>query len=139
MEEKKACRLLRFGSFSDPRGKLTVIEGASSVPFDIRRVFFLHGLTPDSVRADHATRNDQCIVLVSGACRVRTHDGETETVFTLSEPMQGVYIPAMIWRTIDGCRDNCILAVLSDAHYDPNDYVRDFDTFLKLLAAGKEG
>lgn len=111
-----------------------MIESGESVPFEIRRLFFLHGLSLDAVRGNHATRNNQCIILVTGACRIWTHNGEKETVFRLNEPMSGVYIPAMIWREIDECQNNSILAVLSDKHYDPDDYVRDFEKFLKLCA-----
>ena len=136
--DKKSCRMLRLSSFSDQRGKLTVIEGGDTVPFEIRRIFFLYGLTPDSVRGDHATLNDQYIVLIAGSCRVSTHDGETETDFVLDEPMHGVYVPSMIWRGIYDCSENTVLAVLSDKHYDPEDYVRDFDEFLRLRAAEKD-
>ena len=136
--EKKSCRLLRLSSFTDQRGKLTVIEGGETVPFEIRRIFFLHGLAPDAVRGNHATLNDQCFVLLAGSCRVQTHDGEKETVFLLDEPMSCVYVPSMIWRGIYDCSENTVLAVLSDKHYDPDDYVRDFDVFLKLRAAEKD-
>ena len=136
--EDKNCRILRFPSFSDHRGKLTVIEGGEAVPFEICRVFFLHGLTIDSVRGGHATQNDQCIIVMTGACKIRIHDGEHEKIFTLDEPMCGVYIPAMVWREIYDCRDNCMLAVLSDKHYDPNDYVRDFESFLRLCTVQKD-
>ena len=134
---KQCCRLLHFPAFEEIRGNLTVIEGGEAVPFEIRRVFFLYGLSPDSVRGNHAVRNDQCIVLVSGSCRVRTHDGEKETVFFLDEPMCGVYVPPMIWREIDDFGENTVLAVLSDKHYDTGDYVRDFETFLQICASEK--
>ena len=131
---KKTCRLLRFSTFTDERGSLTVIEGGEAVPFEIRRFFFLHNLTPGSVRGGHATLNDQCFVAVAGSCRIRTHDGVEESVFLLDEPMRGVYVPSMIWREVCDYSENCVLAVLSDKHYDPNDYVRDFDAFLRLCA-----
>ena len=130
--EFKRCRLIRFSSFSDGRGKLTAIEGGETVPFDIRRIFFLHDLTPGCIRGGHATMNDQCIISVAGSCRVRTHDGEKETVFPLDAPMTGVYVPAMVWREIYDCSIDCTLAVLSDKHYSPDDYIRDFDDFLRL-------
>ena len=129
---KKTCRLLRFSTFTDERGSLTVIEGGETVPFEIRRIFFLHHSTPDSVRGNHATLNDQCFIAVAGSCRIRTHDGEKESVFTLKEPMNGIYVPTMVWREVFDCSKDCVLAVLSDKHYDPNDYVRDFDTFLRI-------
>ena len=108
---KKTCRLLRFSTFTDERGSLTVIEGGEAVPCEIRRVFFLHNPTPGSVRGSHATLNDQCFVAVAGSCRVRTHDGREESVFSLDAPMCGVYVPSMIWREVCDCSENCVLAV----------------------------
>ncbi len=135
----KTCRILHLSSRSDKRGSLTAIEGGDTVPFEIRRVFFLYDLSPAVVRGQHATRNDQCIVTVKGSCRVRTHNGEKENVFTLDAPMRGVYVPAMVWREIFDCSTDCILAVLSDKHYDPDDYVRDFEQFLRLAAETEKG
>lgn len=126
------CRLMRFFTFTDERGKLTAIEGGETVPFDIQRVFFLHDLTPGCVRGGHATMNDQCMICVAGTCRVRTHDGETETVFVLDEPMRGVYVPSLIWREVYDCSEDCAVAVLSDKHYDAKDYIRDFDDYLEV-------
>lgn len=136
--EKKNCRFLRFSQLSDERGSLAAIEGGDTVPFEIHRVFFLYDFSPATVRGQHATMNDQCIVTAAGTCRIRTHDGEKETVFTLDAPMCGLYIPAMVWREIYDCSADCVLAVLSDKHYDPNDYVRDFEQFLQLSAAQKQ-
>ena len=130
--KEKTCCLLWFSAFADDRGKLTAIEGGRTIPFEIRRIFFLYDLTPGAVRGDHATMNDQCIVAVAGSCRIYTHDGEKETVYDLDGPMCGLYVPAMIWRRIFDCSDGCVLAVLSDKHYSPEDYVRDFDTYLRL-------
>ena len=130
--EAGKCRLMRFSTVTDERGKLTAIEGGETVPFDIQRIFFLHDLTPGCVRGGHATLNDQCIITVTGSCRVRTHDGEKEAVYTLDEPMCGVYIPALVWREVFDYSKDCALAVLSDKHYDANDYIRDFDEFIEL-------
>ena len=132
--EEKECRFLRLTSFTDERGKLAAIEGGDTVPFEIRRVFFLYDLNPTAVRGNHAAADEECIFIISGSCRVRTHDGEKETFFLLDSPMCGVYVPAMIWREISDCSKDCVLAVLSDQHYDPEDCVRDFGQFLRLRA-----
>ena len=137
--DRKSCWLMELSSLSDQRGKLTVIEGGETVPFEIQRIFFLHEFKPGSVRGNHATLNDQCIILIAGSCRIRIHDGEKETVFFLDEPMHGVYVPSMSWREIYDCDENTILAVLSDKHYDPDDYVRDFEEYLRQRAVEKDG
>ena len=132
--KKKTCRFLRLTTFSDERGSLAAIEGGDTVPFEIRRVFFVFDLSSSSLRGQHATMNDQCIVTAAGTCRIRTHDGEKETVYTLDAPMCGLYIPAMTWREIFDCSADCVLTVLSDKHYDPADYIRDFGQFLSLTS-----
>ena len=135
---KKECRLLRLDTLTDPRGSLTAIEGGESVPFEINRVFFLHGLTPEQTRGSHAVRNEQAVVAVQGACSVYTHDGRRENTFVLDKPMAALYIPAMVWREIRPLSEDCLLAVLSDRHYDPDAYVRDFPAFLRLFAEGPD-
>lgn len=39
------CRLLDFKDLGDERGKLVVVEGAQDIPFEIKRVFYIYGLT----------------------------------------------------------------------------------------------
>ena len=132
--EEKICRPVTLTSFQDNRGALAAVEGNDTLPFEIRRVFFLYDLAPHAVRGSHAVRNEQFLLCVHGACRVRTHDGKAETVFSLKAPTEGLYVPAMTWREIFDPTADCVLAVFSDQHYDPDAYVRDFDTFLRLKA-----
>ena len=135
-----ACRRLKAETFCQPNGVLSVIEENRPVPFAMRRCFFLYDLKPGDVRGRHAALNEQCVFLLSGACSVFVHDGKTETVYRLREPMEGLYIPSSFWREIRDCTDNCMLAVFSDSPYDPAAYIRDFDVFVQTMAkkAGTE-
>ena len=43
MNLKERCSLIEFNDLGDERGKLVVIEGNQSIPFDIKRVFYIYG------------------------------------------------------------------------------------------------
>ncbi len=119
--------------FHQDNGVLSVIEENRTLPFSIRRCFFIYDLKPGDKRGVHAVNNQQCIFLLSGECTVMVHDGKKETLYRLNAPMQGVYIPEMLWREIRDCTPGSVIAVFSDKYYDPDAYIRDFDAFLQYM------
>ena len=128
------CCRLSAETFCQANGCLSVIEGDRTLPFLVQRCFFLYNLKPGDVRGKHAVKNEQCLFLLSGECSVMVHDGKEKVIYKLKTPMEGLYIPYMFWREVFDCSSNCLLAVFSDQHYDPNAYVRNFDSFLKYWA-----
>ncbi len=124
-------QLLEFGRHGDERGQLTVIEGAQSIPFEIKRLFYVYGVDGEAVRGKHANRRSAFVmVAVAGSCRIRVKDpwgGDRE--FALERPQTGLYIPPMLWKDMYGFRSGSVLLVLSNEHYDADEYIRDFESF----------
>lgn len=117
-------------------GDITVAE---NLPFDIKRVYWIHGTDEDSVRGSHAHKSlTQLIVPVAGSFLVRLDDGIKQRLWVLGDSTQGLLVPPMHWRTIDsfesggiGWRSVCL--VLCDQTFDESDYIRDYDQFLEAL------
>lgn len=130
--EQENGRRIPLPTFTDPRGSLTAIDLAQEAPFAVRRVFYIYGVTPGATRGDHATRDPEFIICLSGRCRMRLHDGKRESVVLLSSPREGYYLPPMVWRTFDSFSEDCVLLCFSDRPYRPEDCVTDFDEFLAL-------
>jgi len=42
MTLQERCPVLHFADLGDERGKLVVIEGGQTIPFEIRRVFYIY-------------------------------------------------------------------------------------------------
>jgi hypothetical protein len=70
---------------------------------------------------------------VSGSCAVLVDDGQNRMEFHLDSPLQGLYVPPLIWSVQHDHSAGAVLLVLASAPYDPADYIRDYDAFLDLV------
>ena len=116
-------------------GSLTVAEnGYESMPFNIRRVFYLFDVPADAERGGHSHYNArELIVALTGSFDVVLEDGKNPPKrFTLNRPYQGLYIPSGLWRTIDNFSGAAVCMVLTSERYSEEDYVRDYEMFRKL-------
>ena len=131
---REKCPVLNFKDLGDERGKLVVIEGGSTIPFEIQRVFYIYGSDRDIVRGQHANKFSEFVLVnVAGKSKVRITDGREEFVVELNRPMMGVFIPKMIWKDMYDFSADSVLLVLASTHYDGSEYIRNYDTYLKLM------
>src|SRR5258706_15892136 len=128
--EVGGCRIIDLPRVNDARGNLTFIEGASHVPFDIQRVYYLYDVPGGAARAGHAHRDlDQLVVAVSGSFDVVLDDGERRETVSLNRSYYGLFMPKFVWREIDNFSSGAVCLVLASAHYDESDYFREYDEF----------
>lgn len=132
-------KMLQFRNLGDERGRLVVVEGGQDIPFEIKRVFYIYGSDPDVVRGKHANRRSEFILInVVGSSKVRVIDcSGNEIVISLNRPHTGIYLPAMVWKDMYDFSPDSVLLVLSNEHYDPNEYIRDFDEFRRVCKNGE--
>ena len=126
-------KLFEFHELGDERGHLVVIEGGKDIPFKIKRIFYMYGSDSNVIRGQHANqRSSFCLINVSGTSKVKVVDRNgNEKVFSLDRPYIGIYLPAMIWKDMYDFSSDSILLVLSNEHYDAEEYIRDYDDFLR--------
>lgn len=118
---------------SDRKGNLTVVENKSTVPFDVRRVYYLYDVPGGVSRGGHAHRQlFQMIVAVSGSFSVTLDDGTVKRTFLLNRPYKGLLVVPGIWRTLDDFSSGAVCMVLASEDYDETDYIRDYADFLNL-------
>jgi hypothetical protein len=125
---------------SDPRGSLSFIEGCRHIPFTIKRVYILFGVTPGSSRGGHAHKElKQVIMPVSGSFDVVLDDGLCRQSFHLSQPNVGLMVPTMVWRELTNFSRGAVCMSLASELYDEGDYFRDYDAFLaaRQILVGK--
>lgn len=128
--------LQRFAGFADLRGRLTAGELPSEeIPFTPQRWFLVYDVPSREVRGEHAHRVcHQFLVCVHGSVQVAVDDGEQRGEAVLDEPTLGIYLPPGIWGSQFRYDSDAVLLVLASHPYDPDDYIRDYDTFLKEFA-----
>ncbi|MEG1611114.1 MAG: FdtA/QdtA family cupin domain-containing protein [Alistipes sp.] len=123
-------RIITLPKILDRRGNLSFIEGNNHVPFTIARTYWIYDVPGGEVRGGHAyRRNEELVVALSGSFDVVLYDGIKEYRFHLNRSYYGVYIPKMMWRTLENFSTNSLALVLASTPYDVNDYMRDIDTF----------
>lgn len=130
--------IIDLPKFLDSRGNLSFVEQENHIPFVIRRTYWLYDVPGGECRGGHAYReNQEFIVALSGSFDVVLDDGKEKKSFTLNRSYYGLYVPKGLWREMENFSTNSFALVLSSTHYDVNDYIRDYDEFLKLKCDGK--
>lgn len=128
------CSVIELNSFmSDRKGNISVVENGKTLPFDIKRVYYLYDVPSGVERGGHAHRSlYQLIIAVSGSFSVTLDDGHIKRTFLLNRPYRGLLVVPGLWRTIDDFSSGAICMVLASSEYDENDYIRDYSSFIKL-------
>ena len=146
MKLEEQYQLIEFADLGDERGNLVVIEGeGKDIPFDIKRVFYIYGSDSEVVRGQHAYRETEFLLVnVSGKSKVKVDNGRESAVISLDRPRMGLYLSAMLWKDMYDFSRDSVLLVLASRHYDEKEYIRDYDTYRKVLeeaerAAGGNG
>lgn len=118
---------------SDRKGNLSVVENGVSIPFDIRRAYYLYDVPGGEARGEHAHKNlHQLLIAASGSFSVTVDDGNVRRTFFLNHPYQALYIVPGIWRILDDFSSGSVCLVLASDPYDPDDYIRNYSEFIKL-------
>lgn len=129
------AQMLEFSQRGDERGHLVVVEGHQDIPFDIKRIFYIYGSDKEVVRGQHANRKSEFVLInVAGTSKVKVKDGKgNEAVYSLNRPHTGIYLPKLVWKDMYDFSEDSVLLVLASEHYDPEEYIRNYDEFVQIV------
>ena len=118
---------------SNKIGFISILENFD-IPFDVNRVYLVHATPNNVTRGFHAHKElQQILIASSGSVKINLIDRyNNNQVIELNSPKEGLYIPPLVWRTIE-YSDNAVLVCLASINYDENEYIRDFNEFKKLI------
>ena len=129
-------RLVKIKRIGDIRGNLAVIESPETIPFTPARCYWLNDTPYGENREGHAYfRSTELIVPLSGSFTVTTFGSDgSQTDFRMERPDTGLLVPPATWRQLINFTTNATALIVASTPYDPDDYIRDFATFLKHRA-----
>lgn len=118
---------------SDRKGNLTVVENGQTLPFDVKRVYYLYDVPGGENRGSHAHKElSQLIIAASGSFTVTLDDGKCKRSFFLNRPYQGLYVKPGMWRDLEDFSSGAVCMVLASEVYQKEDYIRDYQEFLEF-------
>ena len=128
------AKIINLPKFLDARGNLSFIEQQKHIPFDIKRTYWIYDVPGGEARGSHAYKeNQEFIVALSGSFDVVLDNGMGKKIFNLNRSYYGLYVPQGMWREMSNFSTNSLELVLSSIPYSDNDYILDYDEFLKFL------
>ncbi|HLO60088.1 MAG TPA: FdtA/QdtA family cupin domain-containing protein [Bacteroidales bacterium] len=127
------CSVVYLSKIHNRAGNLTALENNTSIPFDVKRVYYLYDVPGGEDRGGHAhVQLQQFIIAVSGAFEVLLNDGINKKIIYLDRPYIGIHIVPGIWRELLNFSSGAICLVLASMKYSETDYIRSYSDFLTL-------
>jgi len=126
-----------FQPHGDSRGQLVALEEGKDIPFAIKRVYYMYDTLNGVRRGFHAHKSlEQILICIHGSCKILLDNGYEKKVIPLEKPYEGLYITNTMWREMYDFSEDAVLMVLASDFYSEEDYIRDYEEFLKFI--GKE-
>ena len=126
------CKIISLQKIQNNSGNITILENKKSIPFDIKRVYYLYDVPSNEERGGHAHYElEQYLVAASGSFDIVLNDGNKSKIVNINRPDQALYIVPGIWRELQNFSGGSICLVLASHIYDEKDYIRDYSEFKK--------
>lgn len=133
------CSLCELNRMHDREGNLTYMYENIHVPFPINRVFYSYDIPGGESRGAHAhKRCHQFIIAASGSFEVVLDDGINKRTVQLNRPFWGLHVPPGVWAAEQSFSSGSICLVLASHGYEEDDYIRNYDDYLKYLKEKKK-
>ena len=130
--------IIQLPEFTDPRGNLSFLENCNQIPFIIQRCYWIYDVPGGETRGGHAFKeNEEFIIALSGSFDVVLTDGIQKQTYTLNRSYYGLYIPKGWWRELENFSTNSFCLILSSTLYSTEDYIYNYDDYIKLKQDGK--
>lgn len=131
--------IIELPKYLDPRGNLSFFENSNQIPFDIKRTYWIYDVPGGEMRGSHAFKEShEFIIALSGSFDIVLNDGEKEMKYSLNRSYYGLYVPNLLWRSIENFSTNSLALIVSSIPYDAVDYIRDFDEFKMIRNEAKK-
>ncbi|EXZ97654.1 FdtA/QdtA family cupin domain-containing protein [Bacteroides fragilis] len=126
-------KIITLPKMLDRRGNLSIIEEFKNIPFKIERVYWVYDVPGGESRGGHSyKKNEEFIVALSGSFDVVLNNGSEWKKYSLNRSYYGLYVPNGLWREMNNFSTNSLALILSSTRYEEEDYVRDYNVYLKM-------
>lgn len=123
-----------FQQHGDNRGQLVALEEFKDIPFEIKRVYYMYDTSEGVHRGFHAHKSlEQILICIHGSCKILLDNGTEKKIVSLEKPYEGLYIANDMWREMYDFSKDAVLLVLASDYYNEEDYIRNYEEFIKFI------
>ena len=125
--------IIKISTFKSSQGNLSIIDKKNNIPFEVKRIFYIYDIPQNTQRGGHAHKSlEQFIWVINGQLEIITFSKkDVKKKFVLDNPNIGLYIPELTWSYQLTRSFNTIYCVAASDYYDENEYIRDWEDFIK--------
>lgn len=130
--------LLKIKTTGDEKiGFLSFFESNKDIPFEIKRIYYTYNVPVNTKRGMHAHKElNQVLWCPYGEIEVILDNGREKKNYLLNSPDKALLVGKGIWHEMYWKKENSVLCVAASEYYDENDYIRDYNEFLKYVKEG---
>jgi len=123
--------MINVPTFTDERGAISVMD--KELPFQVKRVFWLHHIADGKNRGAHALLDsNEIIVAVHGSFVVDLDDTVNKVSILLDDPSKGLMIRPGIWFRTHSYKEDGVSLILAEEEYARDRYTYDYEEYKKL-------
>lgn len=127
----KDCLLVDIPTFTDERGAISVMD--KELPFEVKRVFWLHHIKDGKDRGAHALLDsEEIMIAIHGSFVVDLDDTETKTRVLLDNPGKGLIIRPGIWFRTHSYKEDGVSLILASEEYARDKYTYNYEEYKRL-------
>lgn len=111
---------LMLPTFTDPRGSLTVLDGA--LPFTPLRTYWIYGADGQTRGGHRHKHTRQALLAINGTITIYMNDGVTVEHVVLDHPGKCLLVEPKDWHTMH-FGPGSVLMVMASHPYDRSEYI----------------
>lgn len=134
------CKIIKIKTIPTVNaGELSFFEGTHDAPFDIKRIYYISKVPEGVRRGFHAHKKlKQLLFCPYGSIQLVIDNGISREEITLCDPSIGVVIEQPVWREMLWLQKDSVLCVAASDFYSVEDYMRNYDEFLRYVEEEKQ-
>jgi hypothetical protein len=130
IDKQMKIQIIHIPKIENSLGNIAVIEN-DTIPFEIKRVYYLYDIPSSAIRGGHAHKElQQILIAISGSFDVILKDGFSVKKIHLNKPDKGLLVNNNTWRELENFSSGAVCLVLASDVFEEADYVRDYEDFL---------
>lgn len=136
----KGIKEITIKKITSNGGNLSFFEKNKDINFDIKRIYYIYEFSKESRRGFHAHKElKQVMFCPYGKIEVEFKNGREKQSYILDDPTKILVIEKGYWREFISLKEGSILCVAASEVYNENDYIRDYEEYLKWEGKNDEG